>query len=129
MAGKTILCVDDDPFFGDLYHSVLETKGYNVEWAKDAAEGYEACHRLNPALVILDVMMPETGGFRDGFDLLKRLRQEEGHCKTVPIIMISAIGGPEDIRYGMDLGATAYLPKQDMVPETLFDTIKKLVGE
>jgi len=126
---KIILTVDDDPAFGDLYKAALEPKGYEVHWAKDAAEGYDACLRIKPALIILDVMMPERGGFRDGFDMLERLRREGGKCAKTPVIMISAIGGPEDVRHGMMLGANAYLSKQDMVPDTLLGKIRELLGE
>lgn len=123
---KLIIAVDDDPFFGDLYKTALEPKGYDVLWAQDAAEAYEACQRKKPALIILDVMMPEKAGFRDGFDLLERLRNDGGNCTKTPVIMISAIGGPEDVRHGMELGASAYLAKQDMVPETLLGRIEEL---
>ena len=127
MENKTILCVDDDPFFGELYRAVLEPKGYAVEWAQNAGEGYEAWKRVKPDLVLLDVMMPEMAGFRDGFDLLEKIRREGDGTQT-PIIMISAIGGSDDIRHGLDLGATAYLAKQDMVPETLLQEIEKHLG-
>lgn len=122
---KLIIAVDDDPFFGDLYKTALEPKGFEVLWAKDALEGFEACEKKKPALIILDVMMPEKGGFRDGFDLLEKLRRG-GNCAKTPVIMISAIGGPEDVRHGLELGANAYLAKQDMVPDTLLERITEL---
>lgn len=128
MEMKTILCVDDDPFFGDLYRTALEPKGYAVEWAQNAAEGYSMCRRKKPDLIILDVMMPEADGFRDGFDLLERLRKE-GPCMKTPVIMISAIGGHDDVRHGIELGANAYLAKQDMVPDTLIAEIRKQLGQ
>ena len=126
-AKKLILAVDDDPFFGDLYKAALEPRGYAVLWAADAAEGYDACLRREPNLIILDVMMPEKGGFRDGFDLLERLRKDGGKCAKTPVIMISAIGGPEDVRHGLELGANAYIAKQDMVPESLAARIAELL--
>ncbi|HTM68866.1 MAG TPA: response regulator [Candidatus Binatia bacterium] len=127
MDKKLIIAVDDDPFFGDLYKAALEPKGFEVVWAQDAAEGYAACERSKPALIILDVMMPEKGGFKDGFDLLERLRKG-GNCAKTPVIMISAIGGPEDVRHGLELGANAYLAKQDMVPDTLMEQVRKLTA-
>ena len=128
MERKTILCVDDDPFFGELYRAVLEPKGYVVEWAKNAGEGYDAWRRVKPDLIVRDVMMPEMAGFRDGYDLLERVRKESVGAMT-PVVMVTAIGGADDIRHGLELGATAYLAKQDMVPETLVETIKKHLGE
>lgn len=122
-----ILCVDDDPFFGDLYRQALGTKGYEVAVAQDAEEGHVMAVRLKPDLILLDVMMPEKGGYKDGFDLLDRLRRE-GPCMRTPIVMISGIGGIDDMNHGKSLGATDYLAKQDMVPEKLVALVKKLVG-
>lgn len=121
-----ILCVDDDPSFGDLYRAMLEPRGYEVHWAKNPGEGFDGCMALRPDLVLLDVMMPEKDGFFDGYDLLKRLRGE-GPCMATPIIMISAIGGDDDVQHGLDLGATAYIPKQELVPSRLLKEITKLL--
>lgn len=122
-----ILCIDDDPFFGDLYRQALGSKGYDVDVASDAEEGLAMAERLKPDLILLDVMMPEKGGFKDGFDLLERLRRE-GPCTQTPIVMISGIGGIDDMNHGKALGATDYLGKQDMVPEKLVALVKKLVS-
>ncbi len=122
-----ILCVDDDPFFGELYRQALGTKGYDVEVAQDAEEGQKKALRLKPDLILLDVMMPEKAGFKDGFDLLERLRRD-GACMRTPIIMISGIGGADDMRHGKALGATDYLAKQDMVPEKLVALVRKVIG-
>lgn len=127
MDKKIIIAVDDDPFFGDIYKTTLEPKGYDVRWAQDAAEGYDLCKSIGPSLIILDVMMPDKGGFRDGFDLLERLRKDGGNCAMTPVIMISAIGGPQDVRHGLELGANVYLAKQDMLPETLVQNVRKLL--
>lgn len=122
-----ILCVDDDPFFGDLYKQAFGAKGFDVEVAQDAAEGLVMALRLKPAVILLDVMMPEKDGFKDGFDLLERLRRE-GPCMQTPIVMISGIGSVDDKNHGKALGATDYLAKQDMVPDKLVGLVKKIVG-
>lgn len=122
-----ILCVDDDPFFDDLYKQALGAKGYDVAIAQDASEGQTMALRLKPDLILLDVMMPEKDGFKDGFDLLERLRRE-GPCMNTPIVMISGIGGVDDKNHGKDLGATDYIAKQDMVPEKLIALVRKIVG-
>ncbi len=122
-----ILCVDDDPFFGDLYRQSFEPKGYDVALARDAAEGLEKAVALLPDLILLDVMMPEKKGFKDGFDLLERLRRE-GPCIATPIVMISAIGGLDDVDHGKSLGATDYFAKQAMVPEKLVAMARHIIG-
>lgn len=120
----TILCIDDDPFYAELYRQILTAKGYAVFVAVNPDEGYAEVKKRRPDLVILDVMMPEKGPFRDGFGLLERLRDEPA-TMPLPIIMISGLGNPEDIKHGMELGATAFLPKQEMMPERLIREVEK----
>lgn len=124
---KTILCIDDDPFYKDLYRAILEPKGYKVVSAMNPAEGWAAVQKERPDLITLDVMMPEAEGFFDGFGLLKKFRCEDKY-KDVPVIMISALGDREDAKHGIEMGATNYLPKQEMTPETLLHEIKKRIG-
>lgn len=115
---KKILCIDDDPVFTELYREILGPKGYDVVTASGPEEGYTQAKESSPSAILLDVMMPESGTFRDGFDLLERLRAEDG-TKETPIIMISAIGGRHDEEHGMELGANDYIPKQEMTPDLL----------
>lgn len=119
-----ILCIDDDPFYVDLFRAILEPKGFQVATAMNPAEGWTAIKEFHPDLITLDVMMPEIEGFFDGYGLLKRLRSDP-ELKSVPVIMVSALGDPEDVKHGMEAGATSYQPKQEMTPETLVAEIKK----
>ena len=125
---KTVLCIDDDPFYKDLFKAMLEPRGYNVVTAMDPAEGWAKLAESKPDLITLDVMMPEKEGFFDGFGFLKKLRTESSF-KKVPVIMISALGDPEDIKHGLTSGATDFLPKQDMTPDILLAKLKKILGE
>jgi len=125
---KTILCIDDDPFYKDLYNAILEPKGYRVIPAMNPAEGWKAIQESRPDLITLDIMMPEAEGFFDGYGLLKKLRSGE-ETKNTPVIMISALGDPEDVEHGLAAGATAYIPKQEMSPDSLVAEVKKWLGE
>ncbi|MDD5251202.1 MAG: response regulator [Patescibacteria group bacterium] len=125
---KRILCIDDDPFYKDLFRAILEPRGYEVFTALNPAEGWSIASEHKPDLITLDVMMPEKEGMFDGYGLLKRLQEEPGY-KDVPVIMISALGDPEDIQHGLKAGARMYLPKQDMTPNRLVEEIKKILGQ
>jgi DNA-binding response OmpR family regulator len=105
----------------------LEIKGFHAVTANDPAAGYAAAKEHHPSLITLDVMMPEGGGFRDGFDLLEKLRNDPEFSAT-PIIMISALGSDDDIKHGMDLGATRYMAKHETVPDMLIAAINELLG-
>lgn len=128
MIKRTILCIDDDPTFTDLYQAIFSQSGYAVHVANNAKIGQALAVKEHPSLILLDVMMPESGGFRDGFDLLERLRKEGGPCQKTPIIMISAIGGGDDEKHGLALGANAYIPKQELSPDRLIATAEKFLA-
>lgn len=128
MAKQKIVCIDDDPFYRDLYKAILEKKGYEVSCSKNPLEGYEEAKRVKPDLVILDVMMPEKGGFRDGFELLKQLKSEEG-MGSLPCIMISGLSSPADMDHGGELGAAKYVGKQDLRPDSLAELVKEMIEE
>jgi DNA-binding response OmpR family regulator len=125
---KTILCIDDDPFYKDLYTAILEPKGFKVVTAMNPADGWKAIKESKPDLVTLDIMMPEAEGFFDGYGLLKKIRSDD-EAKNTPVIMISALGDPEDVSHGLSAGATSYIPKQEMAPDMLLAEIKKRLGE
>lgn len=95
-----------------------------VAVAADPQAGYDAVAKEKPSLMILDAMLPERGAFLDGFSLLETLHREK-KTDGLPIIMISALGNLDDLKRGMDLGATDFLPKQDLLPKRLLDLIAK----
>lgn len=122
----TILCVDDDPIYRDLYRAILEPKGFTVEIAANSAEGFSAVKKIKPDVMLLDVMMPESKGMFDGYGLLKKIRDTVG-IKDTPIIMITGFDDAADQKHGLEEGASAYLPKQDLTPERLVKEIEKFL--
>jgi CheY-like chemotaxis protein len=76
-----------------------------VEQAADGAEALERLRRTPFDLVLCDVRMPQV----DGYELLRVARGELG--LTVPIVLISTMGKEQDVRRGMEAGATAYILK------------------
>lgn len=125
---KKILCIDDDPFYASLYREILSRRGFTVEHAFDAGTGFETVKKFGPDVVTLDVMMPENKGMLDGYGLLETLRQTDGY-RDLPIIMISALGEESDAKRAMDLGASAYIPKQKLSPDSLVEEINKFLKE
>ncbi|MEY4722613.1 MAG: hypothetical protein RLZZ324_126 [Candidatus Parcubacteria bacterium] len=122
-----VLCIDDDLMYCGLYRDILEPKGFEVRCASEISTGFTMAATGWPDIILLDAMMPEQGGFRDGYDLLQRLRSEASG-KDVPVIMISGLAGEEDRKHGMDMGASLYRAKHEMVPEKLLADIHSLIG-
>src|SRR3954454_14310253 len=103
MSDKMILVVDDERNIVNLVKIYLENEGYQVEAAYDGAEGLRQIRTLRPALVVLDLMLPEI----DGFEVCRTVRRES----DVPIIMLTARTDDVDKIVGLELGADDYLGK------------------
>ena len=98
-----ILVVDDDSRLRSLLHRYLSENGFRVTGASDANEARQRLLALAFDLIVLDVMMPgETG-----LELTADLRRTE----RVPILLLTAMGEPEDRIAGLESGADDYLPK------------------
>jgi two-component system response regulator CpxR len=98
-----ILIVDDDTELCELVTEYLEDEGFVVESVHDGLSGVERCLANEPELVILDVMLPELGGFA----VLNKIREQS----KVPIIMLTARGEDVDRIVGLEMGADDYLAK------------------
>jgi DNA-binding response OmpR family regulator len=103
MAGELILLVDDEANIVDLAGMYLEREGYRVKAAYDGAQALQLTAELQPALVVLDIMLPEV----DGFEVCKQIRVNS----DVPIIMLTARDDDIDKIVGLELGADDYLTK------------------
>jgi len=106
-----IVTADDDPQLLRLIARNLEFEGYEVATASDGQLALEQIERVNPDLVLLDVMMPHM----DGFQVTSRVRE----FSAVPIIIVTARGQDQDKIKGLDLGADDYLTKPFSVEELL----------
>lgn len=104
MAGELILVVDDEPNIIQLARMYLEREGFRVESAGDGAAALDAVARFCPALVVLDLMLPEI----DGLEVCRRLR---GENNPVAILMLTARDEDIDKIVGLELGADDYLTK------------------
>ncbi len=98
-----ILVIDDDRRLRDMLRTYLTGQGLEVETAADARSGLAAVENLEPAAVVLDVMLPDL----DGFEVCRRIRA----TSEVPVLMLTARGDETDRVVGLELGADDYLPK------------------
>lgn len=104
MSAQTILLVDDEPSILQLSRMYLEREGFEIQAVGDGLQAFQAIERLNPVLVVLDVMLPGL----DGFEVCRRLRAAGN---PVPIIMLTARDEDIDKILGLELGADDYLTK------------------
>ena len=102
-ASPLVLVIDDEPGIVDFIDVGLREEGYRVGQAATARAGLHALREQAPAVIILDVGLPDE----DGFALLGRIRAES----DVPVVMLTARGEVDDRIRGLELGADDYLAK------------------
>src|SRR6188472_3692581 len=103
---RPILVVDDDAKIVRLVRTYLERDGFGVVTAADGPAALDAIERHRPALVVLDLMLPEL----DGRAVIRAVRRDERAAAT-PILVLSARGTTLDRIAGLEDGADDYLPK------------------
>jgi DNA-binding response OmpR family regulator len=104
MSGEMILLVDDEPNIVHLARLYLEREGFRFEAVGDGKAALEAVARRRPALMVLDIMLPEL----DGLEVCRRLRAQND---PVSILMLTARDEDVDKILGLELGADDYLTK------------------
>jgi len=112
--GHTVLVVDDDPEACEILERFLVKEGFNVVTAHNGDEGLRLAHEIEPAIITLDVLMPEM----DGWSVLRALKADP-HLRDIPVIMLTMV---DDKSRGYALGATDYLSKpvdRDLLHRTL----------
>ncbi len=102
--GQRVLVVDDDPTVSDVVRRYLEREGFTVELAGDGQQALAAYDAERPDLVVLDLMLPGI----DGLEVCRRLRAQD---RTLPVIMLTALGEESDRVLGLEIGADDYVTK------------------
>src|SRR6266567_6838221 len=103
---STVLVIDDDENIIELIKLGLKYEGFQVESTSSGLDGLAASQRLNPDLIILDLMLPEI----DGLEVARRLR-ENPTTRDIPILMLTAKDEVRDRVAGLKTGADDYLTK------------------
>ncbi|MGH7342370.1 MAG: response regulator [Candidatus Rokuibacteriota bacterium] len=118
---KTILVVDDRPEARYSTVRILSAAGYDV---RETATGRDALRlaRLSPALIVLDVVLPDM----DGFEVCRRLKSD-ALTGSIPVLHKTAIYGEERRALGLAAGAADYLP-EPIEPEVLLATVDRLLN-
>jgi len=117
---KTVLVVEDEAILLEVLSDRLKEDGWDV---KKAANGEEAIEFLfkNPVnLVLLDLLLPK----KSGFEVLETIKADAA-LKDIPVIVLSNLGGDEDIKKAMELGANDYFVKTQHPIGEVLEKIEK----
>jgi len=122
MGSKTILVIEDDRSIARLIEIVLSGKGFHTHVCLDASSALEISNRVRPDLVILDIHMPR----RSGFNVLRRLRQDEATHDT-PIVVFSVLTRRKSIEQLARMGASDFVCKSEGV-EALVERVMAILS-
>ena len=115
---SAILVVDDSRDNAEIVRQLLEAHGYVVAVAYGGDEALAAFETVRPALVLLDVMMPD----RSGWEVCRVMKQHPEHGRTVRIIMLTALSAWDDKQAALQTGADDYITK----PLDLHDLVRRV---
>jgi CheY-like chemotaxis protein len=119
---RVILLVDDDRELNDGLRSLLERQGHRVIQAFDGVEARSLVSQLRPDLMVLDMMMPQLGGY----PVLEYLQEQQ---QAPPVIMITAKEGAQHKVYAEYLGVVDYLNKPFPIERFLESVARGLSGK
>ncbi|MCX6728739.1 MAG: response regulator [Candidatus Saccharibacteria bacterium] len=120
---KTILCIEDDRFIGEMYVRSLKKAGYEVDWVVDGNDGLITARNKQYDAILLDVMLPE----RRGTEILDALRGgKEDLIPKTHVIVLTNFQQDDESRIAMQKHADAYLIKAEITPKKLISVIEKL---
>ncbi|RPH58668.1 MAG: response regulator [Chloroflexi bacterium] len=103
---RTVVVVEDEPDAAEMFAEMMRVTGFRVVKSFSSGPAIGNITNEMPAVVILDVMMPDISGL----EVLRFMRREPG-LANIPVIVVSAKSMPSDIKTGLDAGASVYLTK------------------
>jgi len=121
---KKILIIEDEEVLISVLKKKLIREGYDISVAKNGVEGLAKMKKDRPDLILLDIIMPEKGGF----EVMEEMVKDE-ELKDIPVIIISNSGQPVEIEKAKKLGADDWLIKTEFDPQEVLDKVIKQIGK
>lgn len=120
---KTLLIVEDDQSLSEILRDTFFKAGFQVTLAHNGEEGLNAALSQPPALILIDILMPQM----DGITMLQKIRASEAG-KNIPVIILTNLNDNETINKALESGAYDYLVKSDWNPSDLVKRAKEKLG-
>lgn len=122
-AGRTVLCIEDEHFIGELYSRALTKGGYKVTIVTDGVKGLEAAESNQYDIILLDLMLPNL----TGIEILRQLRDP---ARVPPIkskiIITTNLEQRDDVRADIEKQADGYLVKAELTPHELLEFLNTI---
>jgi len=121
-----VLIIDDDRLLVTMYEQKFRKDGLEVITALNGGDGLKKIKEEKPALVLLDIMMPQM----NGLEVLGEVKKDP-EIKNIPVILLTNLArdsGEEDIEKGLELGAVTYLVKSQLRPSQVVVKVKEILA-
>lgn len=116
----TVVIIEDDATAASYYATLFRGNGYRVEVANDGVSGVDLCARVQPQVILLDVMMPRQNGIL----VLQTLRASD-ETKNTPVVVMSNFSEPTLIKRALQLGALEYVIKTQVEGPALLNAVPR----
>jgi CheY-like chemotaxis protein len=119
-SGPTMVIIEDDESVAQYYATLFRGNGYRVEVANDGVSGVDLCSKVQPAVILLDVMMPRQNGIL----VLQTLRASD-ETRETPVVVLSNFSEPTLIKRALQLGALEYVIKTQVEGAALLAAVPR----
>ena len=119
---KTVLCVEDDRFIGEMYVRALKQEGYVVDWVLSGADGLAAAKSKSYNYILLDIMLPE----KQGTEVIDELRGEIDLIPNTKVLILTNFDQEDVARSSLQEKVEGYLVKADITPRKLIEVLAEL---
>ncbi len=117
-----ILCIEDEPEMIDLMKLILSRRGYDIHGATSGKEGLRKVREIIPNLVLLDLMMPDLGGW----EVYQQMKAEE-QTRHIPVIVVTAKAQSIDKVLGLHIAKVDDYIAKPFSPKDLIDSVEKVL--
>jgi DNA-binding response OmpR family regulator len=124
MPRNKILLVEDDAVLAKVLYEELSDADFEVFQAYDGEVGLRMALEKMPSLILLDVLLPK----KNGFEVLEAIKKSP-EAKQIPIIMLTMLGSDEDIKKGLQLGASDYIVKSQHALPEIVEKVKEFFAK
>lgn len=118
-----VLIADDEKDLLELYDQAFKDGGFETIAVENGEEGLTRALETHPDLLLIDIQMPKL----NGIEMLKKLR-EDPWGKLVPVVMLTNLGGANEISDSMNLKIDRYIIKADTNPIEIVNEVKRILS-
>lgn len=122
MMDKNVFLIEDDRFLREMLSQKLSDQKMKVVVAVDGKSAIEMIKTIRPDLVLSDLLLPDV----DGFDVLAEI-QKNPNFTNVPVLVLSNLDKPEDIKRAKDLGAKDFMVKSNFTSNEIVAKVKEFL--